>query len=334
MIPSEIKEKYEIVKLGNSHAEDGLTFEKYKAKSLSLASVAQSFEYDLAMLKMHSHQIKKNAVIVINVSPLSFSQKKAKKQDESNMNYYDGRLSPFLIPNFKASEYIQVQIIPFVRTGHIWREKISKDSKEKFMNSFAAEWEKPLKNKPATSAATILPEAKEPIIKIRTKDPTFNVQEIQAELNAPPDLSDERLVESMHFIYNKWYKSGDFDPKYFETNRQDLEKIVAYSLDHNWRPIFITIPISQVLINGLEKDYLKLYVYDNLGKIDLNGIPYLNFATNSQLTNNKYLFSNSDHLNQKGAAITSYLLLQQLIEKGYLPKEVDGYDYSAKMKQF
>jgi len=323
----EIADKYEIVALGNSHSESGVTFQGYKVKSLRLVSVAQSFEYDFAMLKMHSKQIRKGAVIIINASPLSFSQKVPEKEDDVNMNYYDGRLSPYLIPHLKVSEYLQIQIVPFVRAGYLWREKNAKSAEETAMDTFAAQWKKqsPI---PKPFSPVVLDTPVVQVVATRSSMQTFNVWEIQTELNAPPEPSEARLIASMHFMVNKWYNSGGFDPQYFAENRQGLEELIAYCLQHNWRPVLITLPISQVLLEGLNPNYLQQYVYDNLEKMDLKNIDYFNFATNTQLTQNRYLFSNSDHLNEKGAATVSYLLLQELIKIGYLPKEADGYDYT------
>ena len=340
---SEITDKYEIVGLGNSHAEAGLTFDKFKTRSLKLASVAQSFEYDLAMLKMHTKQIKNDAIILITVSPLSFSQKIPEKTDNVNMNYYDGRLSPFLIPHLKLAEYLQIQIFPFVRSGYLWREQFAQYSENKAMKTFAKNWEQP--------APTVAPVAQEvtplvptltetvtspeivitpDVIATRSTNPTFNVYEIQKELNTPPDPLDEKFMESVAFMLNKWTKTDGFDKKYFDKNRKDLEELIAYCVKHNWRPILVTFPISQALQEKLDPTYLDYYLYDQLKKLDLKEIDYVDFIPNTQITQNKYLFDNSDHLNNKGAAITSYLLLQELIKANYLPKKVDGYDYTVK----
>lgn len=113
----EIPEKYELVRLGNSHSQDGITFERYSVKSLSLASIAQTFDYDLAYLKMHARQIKEGAVIIISASPISFSSKMASVGDSLQTNYYDGRITPFLIPHIKIGDYLQSRIFPFCPFG-------------------------------------------------------------------------------------------------------------------------------------------------------------------------------------------------------------------------
>lgn len=326
LIAPEIPEKYDLVALGNSHAQSGLVFDGYTTKSLHLASVAQSFEYDLAMLKMHTKQIKENAVIIITVSPLSFSQNKPRKDDDANMNYYDGRLSPLLIPNLKLSEYLQIQILPFVRSGFLWREKHAKEMGDVAMETFIKQWEKPT---PQIKIST-------PISVIKTPPPTepaplprggMTVKEIRTKLSALSSPANDKFIESAQFVVNKWFNSGGFSTASFSENKKDLQKIIEYSLKNNWRPVLITLPISQVLLDNLDPSYMNEFVYDHVKEVNVKKLDYFDFTRNPQLTKNSDLFSNSDHLNSIGATVTSYLLLQKLIDAGYLSKEADGYEY-------
>lgn len=318
----EIGDKYELVALGNSHSESGLIFSQYNLRTDLLASVSQSFEYDLAMLKMNYRKIDKNAIILIAISPISFSQKQPRKEDLVNMNYYDGRLSPFLIPNLKVSEYLQIQVAPFVRTGYLWRQEHAKKVAENVAASYAlTRGEKIAPTPPPTFAAkprtiTTTNQIIEPII---------SLEEIQKELNSPPDPYADWISRSADLTADKWYNSGGFSEDSFAKNRKDLEAIINYSLDHHWRPVLITFPISQVLLETVEKDYLKKYIYDNLNATNLHGAPYINLAEDQRLVKSKYLYDNADHLNKKGAAIASYLILQELVKRNYLPKSADEY---------
>ena len=320
----EIKDKYDIVKLGNSHADDGIDFSHYEGKSLGLASVGQPFEYDLAYLKMHTRQIKKGAVILIDASPLSFSQKIVGVGDALQTNYYDGRISPFLIPNINVGDYIQSRILPFLRSGYLLRQKHMEEIQTRISNEERRPQDFVTQNNETDQKETLSST-------IITKD-YYNVQTIQEELDNPSSVPSNYLVDSMHFIVNKWYNTDGFGVQYFETNRKDLQKIIDYCFKMQWRPVLITVPVSQVLLNGLKSDYMQVYVYNNLLKTNLHGLDYFDFTKNIQLTNDSFLFANSDHLNGKGAAVFSYLLLRRLIDRGYLPEEADKYDYSPLWK--
>ncbi|HCS79411.1 TPA: hypothetical protein DIV55_06790 [Patescibacteria group bacterium] len=299
---------------------------------MALSSVAQSFDYDLASLKMYSRQIKEGALIIITISPISFSQEKADQENSLQYNYYNNRLSPFVIPNLKIEDYLQNQIVPFFRAGFLWREKYANEMAEKALTSFADQWvtqksdteeSAPLTNSPQN----VTTKKADTVSGAVTIDYTFNVRGIQIELTSLPTTSSSQLIESVNFMFNKWYFSGGFGNQYFAVNRKDLEKLIAYCLQKKWRPVLITIPVSQALLDGLEPNYMQTYVYDNLAKTNLRGAPLFDLSANVQLTQNTKLFSNSDHLNRTGSVIFSYLLLQRLIDEGYVSKNVDGYDY-------
>ena len=91
-IMPDIPHKYQIVKLGNSHADDGLTFANYNLRSIALSSAAQSFEYDLAMLKMYQNQIYQSTVQQYAVSKTAqikyFRENSSPFKDKSYFSYW------------------------------------------------------------------------------------------------------------------------------------------------------------------------------------------------------------------------------------------------------
>ncbi len=114
-------------------------------------------------------------------------------------------------------------------------------------------------------------------------------------------------------MVNKWRNSGGFGLENTHTNGKDLEKLIKYSLDHNWRPVLITIPISQRLIDGMGLDsFLNKSIYMPLKKINTYNIPFFDFYELKNFRRNAYFFSNSDHLNKKGAEIITLLLSERL----------------------
>ena len=339
----EIAEKYDIVRLGNSHADEGITFEYFKLKPLYLSSVAQSFDYDLAMLKMYGKQIQKGAIIIINISPVSFSQKKPGKEDYVNTNYYDGRLSPFLIPQFKLDYYVEFSLVPFIRTGYLWRDAYAKEVKERTTMIYAAAWKKEEKIPQKTPPSTINSTATDTNIinttsadrdstnTTKTVPDSINTQKPNVkktddlDLSTMPQESQDKLARSVDFLIEKWYRSGDFGIQYSEANSIDLAKLIDYCVKMKWRPILITIPISQISLDRLEQNYMQIYVYGPLAKTNLYGAPYFDFSTNKQFIRNGAFFNDADHLNKNGAKILSHMLIKRLIARGYVTEEVDGY---------
>ena len=319
-----IDDGYEIVKLGNSHAVDGITFKKYQLKGLDLAGVAQRFSFDLALLKQHHKQIKPNATILITITPISFSHRKADRNDGLQGMYYS-RLSPFLIPDLKIGDYIQVQVLPFLRSGYLLR-KFHQDQVEARIAQ-EEKWEEPLAKEVLSATESV--DQPKPKVKLSV-DPQeiyFNVEAINQELSSPTYLPPEKLIDSMNTLFDKWYHTDEFNQQYFAQNRKDLEKLIDYCLKNHWRPVLVSIPVSKVLVDGLMDDYMQVYLYDNLDQVDTKGLEYLDYNQDKRLVDNDFLFGNADHLNSNGQGIFSYVLLQDLIKREYLPSSADGYDY-------
>lgn len=314
-----ISEPYQIVKLGNSHAQSGITFRGYKQKGLDLSGVAQRFTFDLAYLKQHRRQIGPNALILITVSPISFSHRPADRNDGLQGNYY-GRISPFLIPDLKVGDYLQTQIFPFVRTGYLLRQKHTDEIRERISREQRAP-------EPEMVAAFVPPPSqKKRILGQNSEDELLYVEAIEYELAHPTAIDIGNHQDNVNFVYHKWYETEEFGEQYFARNRQDLERLIAYCYANGWRPVLVTLPITQLLADGLLDDYMQRYVYQNMALTDLQETPYLDFS-NHEMSRNNYLFGNADHLNEKGAMVLSYTLLRELITRGFLSPDVDGYNY-------
>ena len=127
-------------------------------------------------------------------------------------------------------------------------------------------------------------------------------------------------------MVNRLYRSGAFGPNYLDQNRKVFDDMIAYSKAHGWRPILITFPLSQTLLNGLGPGFLNNWLYGPLSKANIGNIPYINLLNDPRLKSAN-LFGDADHLNKEGASVVSYLILQKLIRMGYLPKSADGYEY-------
>ena len=149
------------------------------------------------------------------------------------------------------------------------------------------------------------------------------------------DLYQARIVRASDSIFNFWtdlsVNDKEFEKKNFNNNRRDLEKVVNYVLNHGWRPILITVPVTQTLEKIMdENDFKQSCFYSNVEKLRLpNSVPYLDFSSNPRfevIKNNPLLFEDGNHLNKHGAKVFSYFMLRELIELGYLGEEVDGYE--------
>lgn len=327
LLSPRIAEPYELVKVGNSHPQSGLDFSHYKIKSLDLTGAAQRFSFDLAMLKQHRQQIKPGAIILLAVTPLSFSHRPADQNDGLQGNYYR-QMSPFLIPHIKWSNYFQTQITPFVRSGYLWRQEVKKTVEDRL----SLEQRNPELDKVVPKASPLMVPTSEnsKVVKILTVDSDnyfYNVEAIKQEIADHTPEDPRRLQDNMNFVYHKWNETDEFGQQYFAENRHDLEKLILYCQEQGWRPVLLTLPISQILLDGLQDDYMDVYLYQNLAKMDLHAVEYLDYSANTGMSDDILFFENADHLSKNGAKVFSYLLLQDLIQQGYLDASVDNYNY-------
>jgi len=276
-------------------------------------------------LKMHSKQIEPGAIIIINISPISFSQENEGKNN-LQYNYYSGDLSPFVIPDLKITDYLQSQIIPFIRSGYLMREKHAQEVYKSLKDINQEAWDRLAVAPDQDQESNLDIESSSKSSKPRSKD-FYNAHDILFELDSPSPVSTKKLIKSTNFIYKKWYDPEQFSEKYFVDNRKDLQDLISYCQKKDWRPVLITIPISTILINGLLENYIPVYLDGNMSQINLQNIDYFNYIENKQLINNNSLYGDSDHLNHEGSKIFSYVLLQDLIKHSYLTKDKDQYSY-------
>jgi hypothetical protein len=249
---------------------------------------------------------------------MSFIQKKPGKAESLQYQYYDGRLSPLVIPHLQVGDYLQSQIIPFTRTGYVWRETHAKLLKEGAMDAYASNWPTPT----PTLIPTVTPTGSASAAPSPMPTAPKSAEE---ELATAPYWPQDRLQNSVKFMINKWLHTGDFGTQYVDENRKDLEELIRYSERKKWKSVIISIPISQLFMDELGPSFMKAYVDEPLKNALLVGGEFIDFSSYRNFRENAYLFSNADHLNYYGANIFSHLLLERLNEKGYLPNEANGY---------
>lgn len=324
-----IEPKYDFVVLGNSHSQSGITLEGVNRNGLILNGVAQRFDFDLALLKQHHTQIAAGAVVIIPVTPISFSHKKTHQGDGLQGMYYS-QIAPFLIPYLNIGNYVQARITPFFRSGYLLREWHATNVRDK-----VAAQEKWIESTPEPTPAPMLestvvslPTPTQELVPLLETSP-FSVGHIMRQLGTMDPADVNKHDENIHFVYNKWLHTEEFGQEYFEHNRLMLEKVISYAKAQGWRPVLITIPLSAELVEALPDDYMQVYLYDNLTKTNLQGVEHLDFSDYAAVSANNRFFVNADHLNENGAIVFSYHLLQELISQGYLPKTADGYYYSS-----
>lgn len=294
---------YQIVALGNSHTMMGIDFTNYQLPAINLSEHGAKLPYYLASLKQYHQQIAPSALIIIDISHIAFSLQPPHRLDNLQTAYYN-KMSPFLIPKLNISFYLQKHLCPFLQSF----AQIRQDYQQAIKTAHHPP--------PATN-------------EIELNDDFNLVETIQAYLASnEAELVNHIKPEQIDFVSQPWsHESTKLSQQYFAQNLQTLKELLAYCQLHHWRPILITIPVYNKLENALPANYKSVYIYNQLAKIDLGKIPYFDFTQQTNFSRQALFFNDADHLNKNGAKVFSYLLLQKLIEQGYLSHSVDGYKY-------
>ncbi|MPM84264.1 hypothetical protein SDC9_131335 [bioreactor metagenome] len=105
-----------------------------------------------------------------------------------------------------------------------------------------------------------MPSQKLPNLAVTSDNYFYNVEAIKQEIADHTPEDPRRLQDNMNFVYHKWNETDEFGQQYFAENRHDLEKLILYCQEQGWRPVLLTLPISQILLDGLQDDYMDVYL--------------------------------------------------------------------------
>jgi hypothetical protein len=162
------------------------------------------------------------------------------------------------------------------------------------------------------------------------------IEDVLVDIPESKDFFHQLGVDEVEKMASSWLgiDDGDYSMVHFEKNIKELQELVTYVESKGWQPILVTPPILNVFKEALGEEYFELYVWNNLEKAGFSWeeIPYFEFERDNFLGENFDLYYDSHHMNKRGAAVFSYMLLQRLIENGILGKEVDGYVYNEEEK--
>lgn len=111
--------------------------------------------------------------------------------------------------------------------------------------------------------------------------------------------------------------SRHFDNKdeYFLPERiEELYDIIAYCNDHQITPVLITTPFSKYYRDLVSEDFLKEFNETVTTIASETGTNYYDYSYDSRFRGNLEYFSDSDHLNETGAAYFTDILWDEVEE--------------------
>ena len=134
-------------------------------------------------------------------------------------------------------------------------------------------------------------------------------------------LSEDEMKELVDKHFAQWMFSG-FKEDAYQKNFDAVCKIVDYCYEHNWKPIFITVPVYSYFYETFGKiaPYQKNGFYQFSADLLLKypGIPYWDYSHDSEFSSNIELFFDDDHLNMYGAEKFTARIIEDLKKAGYL----------------
>lgn len=154
--------------------------------------------------------------------------------------------------------------------------------------------------------------AGEDILKILPDKLTVSAQEENA---GTPEMDEAAVAEFASRAATRFDRHFNNKETYFLPEREaQLREIIDYCKEHEVTPVLITTPFSVYYNNPVPEEFLdRFYSTINLISSD-TGVNYYDYSHDDRFTENLTLFSDSDHLNEAGAAYFMEILEEEIPE--------------------
>ena len=255
-----IPDELEVVSIGSSYAKYAYDFSNWKEKGENLAIQPESLYYDRAILKQYSKNLKNNAIVLINLPALVFSFVNYPGEYANAKYYYF--LNKRYILNYNWITYLTRLVFPLIRSPRLIQYLWKDDKKDNTLEI--------IENRYSV-------EEREKIADIREKD---WLQEAKAISLKSSYVAEETL-------------------KNFEKTTAILQEMIETCIVSGFRPVIVIPPISKRLKDRFSKDFLSVYLYQNVEQANKKDIPVLNYMNTSSFDNDK-LYIHVDFLNKIG----------------------------------
>ncbi len=101
-------------------------------------------------------------------------------------------------------------------------------------------------------------------------------------------------------------------------NQEYLKKTIDFCYEHGYRPVLITLPVTNQLTELFSQEFLKDFRACTQEVLACYpGLEYLDYSKDQEFAGNLKYFKDSDHLNSNGAAAFSARLFKDLADRGY-----------------
>ena len=288
---STVPDHITMVNLGTRHGLASFIYPDDGVVRYNLALSGEDIYHDFATLKQFTKNLEKGCIVALPISYFSFG----KSTDEPSQKRYYLYLDREYIKDFTYETLINAKYLPVLRSG----EFIIKD----------------LINDRELDVADQLTDNEE----------TVNGE---AELTADGDseyTAEERREMDKEITQHAVSRAESWRAGYMTAGRIFIKENVAlltemvdYCYEHGFRPLLVTTPIYYSLNERFGEEELDTcFVKPMQEVIDATGVPYLDLSHDPQFTHTPEYYSNSDHLNETGAAAFYERYTEFLDEIGY-----------------
>ena len=129
---------------------------------------------------------------------------------------------------------------------------------------------------------------------------------------ADDGISVEEFAQRAQERYNRHFENkGEL---FLQERIDNLYDIINYCEEHNITPVLITTPYSKYYVDLVSQDFLQEF-YAVINTVTLStGVNYYDYSRDGRFYENLEYFSDSDHLNETGAAYFTDILWDEVRE--------------------
>lgn len=274
-----VDKEIELASFGSSYAKFGIIPEQIQEmKAFNFGIQPESINYDFKMIKMYKENLKKGAIILLNIPNLVFTFVDY-DSEQSNTKYYYFMKKQY-INNYKKYKYLCNIYFPILRNPLLLRYVIKDVRKDDY----------------ETRMGTKLDEngvKSEAILRI-------DGWKKNAKLD---NLTESKISDNMK--------------KTFEKTCSILSEMIEYCLKNDFKPVIVVPPVSKILSDMISKEFMKEYLYSNIEKANKRNIPVFDYLYNENMQDYK-LYINSDFMNLEGRKILTNEIMQDLKKINYI----------------
>ncbi len=279
-IPSDI----EIMNLGSSHAQFAFDYSRLDAHTgFNFAVPAQSFMYDLNMLKQYKNYLADDCVVIIPVSYFDYYEDYEKESIKvRERRFYYPILKCNLIEEFNIEDAIKHKFLPILSIKSDQLKYILDDDQlaiERYEDQY-------LENKFIASDGEIDMEYFMEYNEINVHDHSLN-----------------------------------FDKGINEYGLDRLHEIIEFCIDEGYKPMLVTTPFSSYYneAEDFNTGFYEEFAALTNSIANEYSIDYWDYSHDARFQDDLTLFYDNNHLNKgRGMAMFSDIFFERLSEEGYL----------------